>query len=144
MITETKIIFMTVYSFLKNYSTSASNIFREAFYHNYLHTVLVVWCKSVDIVFFVLQKVPRPFKAKSVEERTWCLRLGDALVHPVLNLTSFHLLFGHGRAQLVRAVVRLGRQRSLKLTQKDIQAVTDLVQVLDGRLVGAYLQLEWL
>ena len=40
MITETKIIFNTLfYSFLKNYSTSASNILREAFYHNYLQTV---------------------------------------------------------------------------------------------------------
>ena len=33
MITETKVIVMTLfYSFLKNYSTSARNIFREAFY----------------------------------------------------------------------------------------------------------------
>ena len=38
MISETKTIFMTLfYSFLKIYSTSASNILREAF-HNYLQT----------------------------------------------------------------------------------------------------------
>ena len=40
MITEMKIIFITLfYKFLKNYSTSANNIFREAFYHRYLQTV---------------------------------------------------------------------------------------------------------
>ena len=40
MISETKIIFMTLfYSFLKNYSTSATNIFREALYYHYLQTV---------------------------------------------------------------------------------------------------------
>ena len=61
MISETKIIFMTMfYSFFKNYSTSASKLFREAFYHHYLQTVKVK-CKSVDIVFVVRQKVHRPF-----------------------------------------------------------------------------------
>ena len=35
-----KCIFMKLfYSFLKNYSTSARNIFREAFYYHYLQTV---------------------------------------------------------------------------------------------------------
>ena len=38
--TETQISFVTLlYSFLKNYSTSASNTLREAFYHHYLQTV---------------------------------------------------------------------------------------------------------
>ena len=44
------------YSFLKNYSTSASNIFREAFY-----------CKfNVNLwtLCFVLQKVPKSFKQR--------------------------------------------------------------------------------
>ena len=35
--TDTKIIFVTLfYSFLKNYSTSASIILKEAFYYHYL------------------------------------------------------------------------------------------------------------
>ena len=38
-------------------STPADDFFREAFYHHYLQTVWV-WCKSVDHVFCVLQKVP--------------------------------------------------------------------------------------
>lgn len=43
--TETKIIFVTpfyFYTHLKNYSTSANNILREAFYCHYLHTVMTV------------------------------------------------------------------------------------------------------
>ena len=46
------------YSFLKNYSTSASNIFREAFYYHYLQT-----CKfNVNLwtLYFVLQKEEGP------------------------------------------------------------------------------------
>ena len=49
------------YSSLKKYNTSARNIFREAFYYHYLQTVKVK-CKSVDVVFLVLQKVHRPIK----------------------------------------------------------------------------------
>ena len=39
-------------------STSASDILREAFYHHYLLTQ----SKSMDILFCVVQKVPKPFK----------------------------------------------------------------------------------
>ena len=47
------------YSFLqKNYSTPASNILRQTFYHHYGQTVLATG-KSVDIVSY--KKLPRPF-----------------------------------------------------------------------------------
>ena len=53
----TKIAVVTLfYSFLKIYSTSASDILRKAFYCHYLQNDKVL-CKSVDIV----SKVPRPF-----------------------------------------------------------------------------------
>ena len=56
MITETKIIFKTLfYSFLKNYSTSKRS---TIIFFKLCKANVNLW----NLCFFVLQKVPRPFK----------------------------------------------------------------------------------
>ena len=82
----TKALHVGFYSFLKNYSTSASNILRWAFFHHYLQTVQGLF-KSVDIVFCVLQKVPDPLK--TLDTVGSCRRL--VFTVNVTNLWKFEL-----------------------------------------------------
>ena len=63
MIIETEIISMTLfYSFLKNYSTSARNLFREAFYTIIIFKLCKFNVNMWTLCFVSYKKYPYPIK----------------------------------------------------------------------------------